>query len=101
MVKLSQFRVFRALLTCRTTVQNFDVIFHDNMVAGGTYSKSTISCIIILIIRSYKKANTLETFFFQIKLVLPQVKILSEGIFSHVVAHMFSLIIYSYRRVCS
>ena len=55
---------------------------------NGANSKCTISRIIFGIIRSNKNYNTLETFVFHIKLVSLKVKILSEGTFSHVVAHM-------------
>ena len=69
-------------------MRHFGAIFLGNVVSMGTYSKNAISHIILYIIQSNKNFYTLETFLFQIKPVSLILKLLSEGTFSHVVAHI-------------
>ena len=57
----------------------------------GTYSKYAISHIILRIIQSNKNYYTLETFLYRTMLISLIVKILSEGTFSRVVAHIVKM----------
>ena len=59
------------------------------MASVGSYSKLVINHKINEIIWSNKEYRTLETSYIQCNFVFLILKLLSEGTFSHVVAHIF------------